>query len=62
MRRLVDSTEVDEIAFDASAPEPGIPQLIDNPATGVPETQPIVKDAGTSGGTAPPAGPNSTTE
>lgn len=37
MRRLVDATETDEIAFDADAPEPGIPQLAMDASTGVPQ-------------------------
>lgn len=45
MRRLVDATETNEIAFDANAPEPRVPQLTDDPVTGVPQAEPTPEAA-----------------
>ncbi|MBX3425332.1 MAG: hypothetical protein KF688_06605 [Pirellulales bacterium] len=45
MRRMVDSTELDEAAFDEGSPEPRIPKLIDDPQTGVPQVDPAPEGA-----------------
>ena len=39
MRRMVDSTEIDEAAFDDGSPEPSIPKLVADPTTGVPQVE-----------------------
>jgi hypothetical protein len=42
LRRLIDSTELGEVAFDEGPPTRGLPPLHRDPATGVPTTKPQV--------------------
>lgn len=39
LRRLIDSTELGEVALDEGLPERGLPPLVKDPATGVPTVQ-----------------------
>jgi hypothetical protein len=39
LRRLIDSTELGDVSFDDGGPEPGLPPLATDPATGVPAVQ-----------------------
>jgi hypothetical protein len=45
LRRLIDSTELGEVAFDEGPPTRGLPPLHRDPATGVPTTKPQVVPA-----------------
>jgi hypothetical protein len=44
LRRLIDSTELGEVAFDEGAPEQGLPPLATDSATGVPTMQPTAAE------------------
>jgi hypothetical protein len=45
LRRLIDSTEISEASVDESELEPGLPSLVNDPATGVPKVQPNSTEA-----------------
>jgi hypothetical protein len=53
-RRLIDSTELGEVALEEGPSEEGLPPLVRNPATGVPNVQPAAPQP------APPGEPSTT--
>ena len=49
LRRLIDSTELGEVALEEGEPEQGLPPLVTDPVTGVPKVQPAAPVDGAAG-------------